>query len=246
MTTALRTIGAVLALSCAACPGPEPPPPRPTPIPSPVPRPAPPAPALAPTAPIPTAPIPTDEPNVALQLGPYRESFTKLFTESLGKPPTDVSLQHESTPLAHQVLNFGDENPVLVTVGFARRVQPQALGETPKRVELLAEPPHASQAVADVLTALGRWMHDPDRPINVRFRAFESVRVPQPIHGIEHVIIVPALVGTLAGADITILRVIPIAPDEFAHLKMRGDGAARAWWHTRRADPTLRKRWRPN
>ena len=236
-----RLCVALVLASCSTAPDPPPQPPPPPTV-APPPQNDPPAPEPS-VAPIPPAP---PETNVFMQLAAYQTRFSDVFAPSLGETATRLLAIRSAQPIAHDVFNFTTENaPALVTVGLARREQTHAHGETPKFVELLAEPPRVSEHVAKVLTQLGSWLHDPERPINVRFRAYEPMRVEPPVYDLEHFILVPAVTARIDDRDIQILRVIPAAPDEFAHIKMRGDGAARAWWHERRGDKTLGQRWAP-
>jgi hypothetical protein len=190
---------------------------------------------------------PVHETNVLMQLGPYRATFDKTFAPLLGKNAQLVLEDPAAVPIGHHVISYPHaRGAVVVTVGFARREQRHAHGETPKYVELIAEPPRSSEHVAKALAALGAWIHATDRPIDVRFKAYEPVRVRVPIYEVEHFLLMPAGDATLpSGEHITLLRVIPAAPDEYALIKMRGDGAARAWWHRHRADSSLAKRWAP-
>jgi hypothetical protein len=85
-----------------------------------------------------------------------------------------------------------------------------------------------------------------DRPLDIRFKAFEPLRLDRPLYDLTHFLLMPAGDAELPdGTQVTLLRVIPADPEEYAHVKMRGDGAARAWWHEHRADASLAQRWAP-
>lgn len=182
-----------------------------------------------------------------MQLAPFRAQFDEAFSPLLGESPEVVLEDRAAKPLGHQVVAFRtSRGVVLTTVGFSRREQRHAHGETPKRVELIAEPPKASRHVAKALAWLGAWLHADDRPIDVRFKAFEPLRLDQPLFGLAHFLLVPGGHATLpSGERLVLLRVIPAGEEEYAHIKMRGDGAARTWWHQHRGDGLLPRRWAP-
>lgn len=182
-----------------------------------------------------------------MQLSPFRAQFEATFSPLLGKEPTTLLDDRAAKPLGHQVVAYKTtRGVVLCTVGFARREQRYAHGETPKRVELIAEPSKASLHVAKTLASLGAWMHSEDRPIDVRFKGFEPLRLDAPLYDLTHFLLVPGGDAALpSGEHITLLRVIPADDEEYAHIKMRGDGAARAWWHQHRGDGLLPRRWAP-
>lgn len=240
----MRIAWPVLALIAAtSCASPHQPPPEPAPAP-----PAatahhrPPAASASATA---SERLPAPhESNVFIQLDAYDTSFRTHFARKLGREPVTLLSQRAPDRIAHDIVGYaGQHGAVLVSVGLARREQRHAHGETPKYVELLAEAPKPDERVAKVLERLGQWLHADERSIDVRFKAFEPLRLDEPIFGLEHFILVPAASGQIGEHLITLLRVLPLVEEEYAHIKMRGDGAARAWWHERQGDAQLVKRW---
>ncbi len=230
-------LGLLVLMGCPAAPSPvQPPSPAPSASPSSIPAPS----------PSPVPPPPAHESNVFLQLTPYRAQFEQAFATLLGDEAKVWVDGSGADTIAHQVVSYAHPRGVLtVTIGFARRAQPFARGETPAHVELIARSPRASKQVAQTLAALGSWMHAPDRALDVRFKAYEPLRLPIPLFGREHFLLMPASESTLQGGErIAVLRVIPADEQEYARIKMRGDGAARAWWHEHRSDALL-ERWAP-
>jgi hypothetical protein len=186
-----------------------------------------------------------DMPPEADPLDGYGETFVRAYAGQLGMQVARYDTVDQSSVKSWVMLFARAREPHrYLSVGFGRQEQPNAFGSTPRFVELLAEmvPEHHADLVK-VLSALGAWLHDGERPVAERFRAFDTVRVVQPLLGIQYFILVPAGEVTLTDRTITVLRVIPMAEEEYAYVKMRGDGAARAWWYHHRGDPALARRW---
>lgn len=235
----MRVAGPVLA-SIVSCASPHQPPPEPTPRVSATTLTSVAAPSATAEA---RAPRP-HESNVFMQLDAYDASFRAQLAPRLGREPSVLLRERAPDRIAHDIVSYaGRRGAVLVSVGLARREQKHAHGETPKYVELLAEAPKPDERVAAVLVRLGQWLHADDRPIDVRFKAFEPVRLHEPVFELIHFILVPAADAQIGDRRIALLRVIPVVEEEYALVKMRGDGAARAWWHERQGDAQLRQRW---
>ncbi len=234
----MQRSNAVLALALSLACGPPPAPPAPQPVTSA---------SRAEVAPLPSPPEPQPalvETDVFMPLAAYRAAFETHLGRRFGDQPALVLEQREAGGIAHDIVSFdGPRGSALVSVGLARRAQPHAQGETPARVELMTLCPERSRKVAEVLVQLGRLLHADERPLDIRFKAFEPLRTDAPIFELEHFILVPATAGTVGEEEVVVLQVVPAAEDEYAYVKMRGDGAARAWWHERRGDATLPERW---
>jgi hypothetical protein len=186
------------------------------------------------------------EDDVFIQLAPYRDAFVKALAGSLGPKPLAELSAPAGKPLRHDVLTFarGTTGAVrVVTVGFGRREQPYAAGEVPRFVELMAEASRGGRQIGEALVRLAAVMHDVGRPIDVRFTAFDALRLEEELFGIGYFIFVPAAEVVFGERVVTVLQVIPADEEEYTLIRMRGDGAARAWWHEHRSDPTLATRW---
>jgi hypothetical protein len=179
---------------------------------------------------------------VFIQLTPYREALVKALAATLGGAPTGEVSSRDG--LRHDVLTFARGGGVRVlTVGFGRREQPYAVGGMPRHVELLADATRGGPEIAAALTRLGRFMHDEARPIDVRFTPFESLRLEEELFGIGFFIFVPVAEVVFGERVVTVLRVIPADEEEYTFIRMRGDGAARAWWREHQGDPSIEARW---
>lgn len=245
---------AALPVVVAACAAP------PAVLPPPVPEPAPVAPApVTEQAPPPAAPV-VEPADVVLAFDVYQPRLEQLLvapTDAGGEPRArllDGALDGVSRPpIGHRVVTLagasGRPPIVSVTVGFGRRSQPHAFGTTPRYVELVAEAHRDHPAIREVLSSLGQFLHDAERPISVRFQAFDTIVTSEPIFGERFFALVPSRLvpgGEIAleeGLSVTFLQVIPMDEQDFIHLNMRGDGAVRAWWSRHRGSPEVLHRW---
>lgn len=243
-TTPLAVLVTLLH-GCQAAPPPSTTPPR---APE---QPESPAPTVAPEQPM---PAPVVEPSDSvLPLSAYRPRVERLLVgERVALLPASLDAVSRP-PIGHWVVTLGPASgrPPFhtVTVGFGRRTQPHAFGTTPRYVELVAATHRDDDAVREPLSSLGQFLHAADRPISVRFQAFDTVRTEEPIFGERFFALVPSdLVpgGELAVDEelsVTLLQVIPMDEGDCIHMNMRGDGAVRAWWSAHRGSPELLHRW---
>lgn len=253
MSATTRTLGsmAVVAalpmavLGCQAPPAPSSPPPI-------APAPSPSAPPVAPEQP--PAPAPVVEPSDALlPLAAYRPRLERLLVGERGRLLPSSLDAAARPPIGHRVVTVSHPSGKppfhTVTVGFGRRSQPHAFGTTPRYVELVAATHRDDATIREALSELGQFLHASDRPISVRFQAFDAIRVDEPIFGERFFVLVPSdLVpgGELTVDDdlsVTLLQVVPMDEGDFIHMNMRGDGAVRAWWTAHRGSPELLHRW---
>ena len=249
---------ASLAQGCAAA-APEPPGLLPA---------APPAPAPV-TAPLPPPIVPPEVEVVELDdvIFPF-DAYRLRFERSLeSHKPGRVAARYDARaqgPLGHEVVTYQSDGATeyLVTVGFGRRSQRHRFGSSPPFVELSGMTDHRLPHVPEILSSLGRYLHAVERPMAMRFQAFDVVRLDQPIHGRQFFVLVPdPLPGIEVGGgaphvannavelplapelSVTLLRVVPLIESEYIRLRMRGDGAVRAWWSDHALDPELLRRW---
>lgn len=199
-----------------------------------------------------TAPV-VEPADALLSLAAYRPRVERLIVGEQGELLPASLDGTRLPPIGHRVITVADRPgtpPIhMVTVGFGRRSQPHVFGTTPRYVELVASAHRDDPAVREALSTLGRFLHAADRPISVRFQAFDTIRTDEPILGERFFALVPSdLVpgGELALGDdlsVTLLQVIPMDEDDFIVMNMRGDGAVRAWWTAHRGSRELLHRW---
>jgi len=249
MTVSARTLGFMTALVVSACHSPRPSLP---PAPAQAVDSASPSPAVA--APAPPPAVAAVEPaDALLPLGEYRSRFEGLLVGERQQLLVSALDGAGRPPIGHAVVTVANASggpPFrMVTVGFGRRPQPHAFGTTPRYVELMAESYRDDEAVRELLSSLGQLLHSADRPISVRFQAFETIRTDEPIFGERYFVLVPGQLrsaGDLVVDDelrVTVLQVIPVDEADFIHMNMRGDGAVRAWWASHRGSSELLHRW---
>jgi hypothetical protein len=178
-------------------------------------------------------------------LDAYGKMFVKAYAGQLGLQVASYG-PGEVEDVKHWVLHYArsGEPHRYLTVGLGRQPQMHAVAEAPPYVELLAEiDPSEDADLVSLLSQLGGWLHTADRPVHERFKQFSTLRVGKPLLGISDFILVPNGEVTIVDRTITVLRVIPMAANEYDYIKMRGEGAARAWWDRLRGDPALSRRW---
>jgi hypothetical protein len=226
-------LGAVLLVVGCAMPPARPRPPRPSP-----------PPATAPSRAPPSVVEPSD---AQLPFAGYRAQIEPSLVGAGSASASAVVLDAlQSPPIGHRVVSLTRPGGQVrsVTVGFGRRAQPNAFGSTPPFVELAAESARDGVAIRQTLSALGQLLHDPERPLSIRFRPFEAIRIREPLFGQRLFTLVPNAVHQLADDHVVaVLQVIPMDEAEFIPLEMRGDGAVRAWWLNHRGTSELLRRW---
>ena len=199
---------AILSWSCGAQ--------SPSATPSSPPSDTPPPPAATPTAPPPTPIASKIEDDM------YRTELLREFRLRNRSRPIDEKkfAANDATPL-HEVHVFrrigGRRTHLVLTVGFGRVPRGEIDGEN-VFVELFAESRNYGPAIADVLSALGRMLHDPDT--GRAFKPYASVKLDAPQHNLQFFDLVPSGEIDVAGDHRVILfKVVPVTAEEYEATK---------------------------
>lgn len=194
---------AVLLWSCRSQP-----PPQPAPIPPEIAPPPPPTPTPPPPPPV--------EPKI--ESDTYRAALLREFRlRNRSRPVDERSYAGEGSSPPHQVHAFRrigrGRTHLVLTVGFGRVPRAGIDGEN-VFVELVAESRNYGQPIADVLSALGRSMHDPEA--GRAFKAYASVKLETPQHNLQYFDLVPSGEIDVAGDHrVFLLKVVPVTAEEF-------------------------------
>jgi hypothetical protein len=133
---------------------------------------------------------------------------------------------------------------VTLGVGLAPR-SAAGVPDEERRVELLARAEEAAPGVADVLQALAHALAAADAAGDP-WRGYEPVALEPPVRGLGYFDLIPAGAARVEGADVTLLRVVPLTAEEYeASRAARGS----QWGSASGADPEgaddARARWAP-
>jgi hypothetical protein len=152
----------------------------------------------------------------------YRTELLREFRlRNRSRPVDEKKFAAEGSSPIHEVHAFrrigGRRTHVVLTVGFGR-VARQEIDAENVFVELFAETRNYGPAIADVLSALGHMLHDPNTGRG--FKPYASVKLEAPQHNLQFFDLVPS--GEIdVGADhrVILLKVVPVTADEFEATK---------------------------
>jgi hypothetical protein len=160
--------------------------------------------------------------EATIQDDTYRAELLKEFRLRNRSRPVDERAYPEvgSSP-AHEVHAFRrigrGRTHIVVTVGLGR-VPRTSIDNQNVFVELFAETMSYGQPIAEVLSSLGRAMHDPE--LGRGFKPYASVKLEAPQHNLQFFDLVPAgEIDVAADHRVILFKVVPVTAEEYEATK---------------------------
>jgi hypothetical protein len=129
-------------------------------------------------------------------------------------PGADSAPAHE----IHAFRRIGSKRThIVLTVGLGRVPRTSIDGEN-VFVELFAESRNYGQPIADVLSALGRMLHNPE--VGRGFKPYASIKLDAPQHNLQFFDLVPAgEIDVAADHRVILFKVVPVTAEEYEATK---------------------------
>lgn len=178
--------------------------------------------AQAPTPPPPPPPPPPAPAEPGLDPKAYEDALLGEFRlRNRSRPVKKTHFEPSGQAPSHDVHAFRrigrGRSHIVLTVGLGRPGR-DVENEELKHVELFAETKEYGDAIADVLSTLGRALYDPKEA--PAFKPYRSVKLERPRHHLQFFDLVPAgVIDVAPGHTVTLMKVVPVTADEFRETK---------------------------
>jgi hypothetical protein len=185
---------------------------------------APPPVAAVRAPPPPPTPTPPPPPKVesTIEDDTYRTELLKEFRlRNRSRPIDERAYPEAGTAPSHEVHAFRrigrGRTHLVLTVGLGRVPRESIDGEH-VFVELFAESRNYGEPIAEVLSALGRALHDPE--LGRDFKPYASVRLETPQHNLQFFDLVPAgEIDVARDHRVILFKVVPVTAEEYEATK---------------------------
>ncbi len=170
------------------------------------------------------APTPPPPPPLAPKIADdaYRNELLREFRlRNRSRPVDEKRFPAEGAAPEHTVYAFRrigrGRTHIVLTVGFGR-VPRQSIDGENVYVELFAETRNYGPPIAEVLSALGKLLLDPEA--GRTFKAYATVQLRQPQHNLQYFDLVPAgEIDVAADHRVNLFKVVPVTAEEFENTK---------------------------